>query len=120
MKKALVVEGNVGIRRLLIEVLAEEGYSVDGVTNGLEAFERIRKCIPSVVLLDSELPDMGGIEVLTKISKSYPELPVVLLAYADETEVKISQKSGLVKNCILKPFSLTDLIELLNSLTFNT
>ncbi|MCO1600529.1 response regulator [Desulfosporosinus nitroreducens] len=115
MKKALVVEGNEGIRRLLIEVLAEEGYSVDAVTNGLEALERIQKCIPSVVLLDSELPDMGGIEVLTKISNSYPNLPVVLLAYIDETDVKISQKIGLVKYCIIKPFSLTDLIELLNS-----
>ncbi|MCB8817011.1 response regulator [Desulfosporosinus shakirovi] len=115
MKKALVVEGNDGIRRLLIEVLAEEGYSVEAVTNGLEALERIQKCIPSVVLLDSELPDMGGIEVLSKISNSYPDLPVVLLAYIDETEVKISQTKGLVKYCIIKPFSLTDLIKLLNS-----
>lgn len=115
MKKALVVEGNDGIRRLLIEVLAQEGYSVDAVTNGLEAFERIRECIPSVVLLDSELPDMKGTEVLIKISNLYPDLPVVLIAYIDETGVKVLQKSGLVKYWILKPFSLTDLIELLNS-----
>lgn len=115
MKKALVIEGNVGIRRLLVEVLTKESYSVDTASNGLEAFEKIRECIPSVVLLDSQLPDMDGIEVLAKISNSNPVLPVVLLAYTDELDVKVSLKSGLVKYCILKPFSLTDLTELLNS-----
>lgn len=117
MKKALVVEGNDGIRRLLIEVLTQEGFSVDATSNGLQALARIQECIPSVVLLDSKMPEMGGIEVLTKISNSYPNLPIILItAYPDEKDVKLSLESGLVKYCILKPFSLTDLIELLNSL----
>lgn len=116
MKKALVVEGNYGIRRLLIEFLTQEGYSVDATSNGLQALARIRECIPSVVLLDSKMPGMGGIEVLTKISNSYPDLPVILIAYTDEKDVKLSLENGLVKYFILKPFSLTNLIELLNSL----
>ncbi|HEY8910803.1 MAG TPA: response regulator [Desulfosporosinus sp.] len=116
MKKALVVEGNDGIRRLLIEVLTQEGYSVDATSNGLQALAKIRECIPSVVLLDSKMPGMGGIEVLTKISNSYPDLPVILIAYTDEKDVEVSRESGLVRYCISKPFSLTDLIELLNSL----
>lgn len=117
MKKALVVEGNDGVRRLLIEVLTQEGYSVDAASNGLQALARIRECIPSVVLLELKTPCMGGIEVLTKISNSYPDLPVILITtYTDEKDVKVSLESGLVKYCISKPFSLTDLIELLNSL----
>ena len=116
LKKALVVEGNDGIRRLLIEVLTQEGYSVDATSNGLQALAKIRECIPSVVLLDSKMPGMGGIEVLTKISNSYPDLPVILIAYTDEKDVEVSRESGLVRYCISKPFSLTDLIELLNSL----
>lgn len=117
MKKALVVEGNDGIRRLLIEILTQEGYSVDTTSNGLQALSKIQECIPSVVLLDSEMPGMGGIEVLTKISNSYPDLPVILItAYPDEKDVEISVECGLVKYYISKPFSLTDLIELLNSL----
>ena len=116
MKKALVVEDNDGIRQLLIEVLTQEGYSVDSISNGLNALSRIREYIPSVVLLDSEMRGTGGIEVLTKISNSYPDLPVILIAHTDEQDVKASLESGLVKYCILKPFSLTDLIELLNSL----
>lgn len=117
MKRALVVEGNHGIQRLLIEVLSQEGYTVNATSDGLQALARIRECIPSVVLLDSFMPEMGGIEVLTKISNSYPDLPVILItAYPDEKDVKVSLESGLVKYCISKPFSITDLIELLNSL----
>lgn len=116
MKKALVVEAHDGIRQLLIEVLTQQGYSVNSISNGLQALVKIRECIPSVVLLDSIMPGMGGIEVLTKISNSYPDLPVILIAHTDEQDVKASLESGLVKYCIFKPFSLTDLIELLNSL----
>jgi CheY-like chemotaxis protein len=116
LKKALVIEGNDGIRRLLIEVLTQEGYSVDATANGWQALARIRTCVPAVVLLDSKISDMRGIEVLIKISNSYPDLPIILIAHAGEKDVEVSLESGLVKYCMLKPFSLPDLIELLNSL----
>lgn len=117
LKKALVVDDNDGIRRLLTEVLSHEGYSVDLASNGLQALARIQACIPTVILLDSKMPGMGGIEVLTKITISYPEIPVILItAYIDDLGVKIALESGLVKHYLSKPFSLTDLIELLDSL----
>ncbi|MDR3543385.1 MAG: response regulator [Desulfosporosinus sp.] len=113
----LVVDDNEGIRRLFTEVLINEGYSVDTATNGFQALERIRECVPLVVLLDSKMPVMGGIEVLNEISNSYPNLHVILIsAYTDQKDVKVALESGLVKHCISKPFSLTDLIELLHSL----
>jgi len=117
LKKVLVVDDNDGIRRLLIEVLTQEGYSVDTASNGLLALAKIRDCIPSVVLLDSKMPGMGGIEVLTEISNSCPDLPVILItAYTDQKDVIVALENGLIKYCISKPFSLTDLIELIHSL----
>ncbi|MDR3602207.1 MAG: response regulator [Desulfosporosinus sp.] len=116
MKKALVIESNTGIRRLLIEVLTQEGYSVEATSDGLQALARIQECRPSVVLLDSEMPGIRGIDVLTKISNLSPDLPVILIAHTDEKGVETLLENGLVKYCISKPFSLTDLIKLLNSL----
>jgi len=60
LKKALVVDDNDGIRRLLTEVLANDGYSVDAASNGLQALARIQESTPSVLLLDSKMPGMGG------------------------------------------------------------
>ena len=117
MKKVLIVDDNAGIRRLFAEVLIGEGYSVDTASDGLQALERIREYVPSVVLLDSKMPVMGGMEVLNEISTSYPDLPVILIsAYANQKDVKVGLESGLVKYFIVKPFSLTELIEILRSL----
>jgi CheY-like chemotaxis protein len=117
LKKALVVDDNDGIRRLLNEVLTLEGYLVDTASNGLQALARIRECIPSVVLLDLKMPGMGGLEVLSEIANSYPRIPVILItAYSDQKDVKVALENGLIEHYISKPFSLTDLIELLHSL----
>ena len=117
LKKVLIVDDNEGIRRLFTEVLTNEGYSVDTAANGLLALARIRECLPSIVLLDSKMPIMGGMEVLSEISISYPDLPVILIsAYTDQRDVKVGLESGLVKHWISKPFSLTELIEILHSL----
>ena len=117
MKKVLIVDDNEGVRRLFTEVLINEGYSVDTATNGFQALERIRECVPSVVLLDSKMPVMGGMEVLNEISNSHPDLPVIMIsAYTNQEDVKAGLESGLVKHCISKPFSITDLIELLHLL----
>lgn len=92
MKKALVVEANDGIRQLLIEVLTQEGYSVDSTSNGLNALARIREYIPSFVLLDSEMRGTGGIEVLTKISNSYPDLSYFDCAHRRTGRKSITRK----------------------------
>ena len=116
-KKVLIVDDNEGIRRLFTEVLINEGYSVDTATNGLQALERIRENVPSIVLLDLKMPILGGMEVLNEISNSYLDLPVIMITgYTDQKDVKVGLESGLVKHCISKPLSLTDLIELLHSL----
>jgi len=117
LKKVLIVDDNAGIRRLFAEVLIGEGYSVDTASDGLQALEKIREYVPSVVLLDLKMPVMGGMEVLNEISHSYPDVPVILItSYTNQKDVKLSLESGIVKHCISKPFSLSDLIELLNSL----
>lgn len=116
MKKALIVEYNEGIRRLLIEILTQEGYLVETTSEGSQALSRIQEYAPAVVLLDSQTLIRQGIEILTKISDSYPNLPVILIAYTDETYVDALLKSGLVRHLITKPFSITDLLELLHSL----
>ena len=117
MKKALVVDDNEGIRRFLQEALTLEGYSVDTVANGLQALAAIQEHIPAVVLLDSKMPGIGGLEVLNELSGSHPDLPVIFItAYFDQKEVKAALENGLIGHHLAKPFSLTDLTEMLHAL----
>ena len=117
MKKALVVDDNEGIRRLLHEALTLEGYSVDTAANGSQALAAIQEHIPAVVLLDSKMPGMNGLDVLSKLSDSHPNLPVIVItAYSDQKEVKAALENGLIRHHLAKPFCLADLSEMLHLL----
>lgn len=63
------------------------------------------------------MPCMGGLEIVTLLSQTHPDLPIIMMtAYAEGKDVKAALESGLVKHCLSKPFSLIDLIDLLSTL----
>jgi UDP-3-O-[3-hydroxymyristoyl] N-acetylglucosamine deacetylase len=78
--RILVVDDEEGIRRSLEGVLADEGFSVESVEDGVSALESIERCLPSLVLLDIWLRGMDGLDVLKKIKTRWPELPVVMIS----------------------------------------
>jgi CheY-like chemotaxis protein len=70
MAKVLVIDDEEGIRNLLDTLLSRKGYSVvlaDGGRKGFELFER--EC-SDVVVLDLNMPEMGGVAVLQEIRSS--------------------------------------------------
>lgn len=73
-----------GIRLLLIEVFKREGLATFLAASGLEALEIVREVKLDVILLDVKLPSMEGREVLKRVKKTLPNVPVVILsAYID-------------------------------------
>ncbi|NIW00404.1 response regulator, partial [Candidatus Saccharibacteria bacterium] len=49
------------------------------VSNGAEAISALNKISPSLIFLDMAMPGLGGLEVLEKINKANPDLPVVII-----------------------------------------
>src|SRR5262249_56893739 len=66
--RILVIDDEPQIRRIMRETLISSGYEVDDAKNGMEGLEKIRQFRPDLVLLDINMPDMGGVEV----SKAIP------------------------------------------------
>jgi len=67
MVKALVVDDERHVARLLQFILKKHGYQVFVAYDGIEAVEKIMQIRPDVVLLDLVLPRMSGLEVLDRI-----------------------------------------------------
>jgi two-component system cell cycle response regulator DivK len=106
--KILLVDDTRLNRELAKDLLEMEGYQVSEAVCGEECIEKARQNKPDIILLDIELPDMSGLEVI-KVIKKDPEIkhiPVVALTGHDQPE---EQKNFLVAGFagfISKPFDI--------------
>lgn len=86
-ERVLVVEDNERNRKLLLAVLEVAGMRAEAVTTGRDALERAEEDELDVILLDIQLPDLDGVEVLRRLREGStgPWLPVIALtAFAME------------------------------------
>lgn len=86
--KILIIEDEEALAKVLKEKLEKEGYEVEVVDNGGEAFAVAEKARPNIIILDLILPKKDGFEVLAEL-KSHVELkliPVVVLSNLGEDE----------------------------------
>ena len=80
MAKVLLVEDDELVRYALTELLEEAGHQVFVRENGYKIIEYV-ECNPvDIVLTDIVMPEVDGIEVLTAMRKSFPDLPVIALS----------------------------------------
>lgn len=66
-KRILIVEDEQYLRELYVEILEEEGFTVESMADGRNAYSAIRKGGYDLVLLDVMLPKMDGLEILKKL-----------------------------------------------------
>lgn len=112
----LIVDDQVGIRRLLFEALADEGYLVKMAGGGAEALKILSSTLPSLVLLDMKMPGMTGLETLNEIRKHYGHLMVVMMTAYGEVEIMDQTKGLGVKHFLNKPFDLDEVRVLVKGL----
>lgn len=107
--KALVIDDEVQIRRLLRTALEGDGYEVrdaENATLGLQAAAHFR---PDVVLLDLGLPDVGGLDALKRL-RGWSDVPVVVLTVRDSEAEKISALDAGADDFVTKPFATGELL----------
>jgi CheY-like chemotaxis protein len=103
-KRILVVDDDAGIVTILKGRLRSYGYEVRCAFDGASALEMVAEEVPDCVILDLEMPVMGGFEVLAQLKERHPTLPVlVLTASASKTTEQRVLEAGAV-GYVLKPF----------------
>lgn len=106
MEQLLIVEDDTALNRGLCQSLKSENRRIVSCRNLKEAMDQFLCQAPSLVLLDVNLPDGSGLELLKRIKAKEPSLPVILLT-ANDTDMDIVD--GLEQGAddyITKPFSL--------------
>jgi DNA-binding NtrC family response regulator len=77
--KILIVDDEKNIRDIFSLLLEDHGYDVETAESGAAGVEKTRSFGPDVVLLDMNLPDIPGLEVLARLKESRPETGIVII-----------------------------------------
>src|SRR4030066_175680 len=111
VKKMVVgVDDESDTRTYLYELLSSEGYEVTTAADAFEALKVIAKSKPDLVITDVRMPNMEGMELLTKIKNVSPETRVILLtAYGDCQQYLEAVGKG-AEDLVLKPIKNKELV----------
>jgi two-component system, OmpR family, KDP operon response regulator KdpE len=115
--RVLVVDDDAAMRRTLRVSLAAHGYSVTEARSGEEAVQQTEQKPADLVLLDVEMPGMGGLEACRRIRAFAPQAGIVMVTVCDGEEDKIGALESGADDYVTKPFSVRELLARLRALS---
>ena len=108
--RILVVDDEPAIRRALHPPLTALGFDVSEVSRGEKALQVLHTETFDCVLLDVNMPGIGGIETLRRIRAFAPRLPVLMLTVRDGEDEKVRALEMGADDYVTKPFGVRELI----------
>ena len=106
----LVVDDDLSIRRVLFATLGGLGFVVDEACNGEEALPLVRARQFNAVLLDINMPGMGGLETCRELRVLAPTLPILMLTVRDSQDDIVGAFHAGADDYIIKPFQMRELV----------
>jgi two-component system alkaline phosphatase synthesis response regulator PhoP len=105
----LIVDDEQRIIDLAQMYLEQEGYACDSSTDGRDAYEKIRRTSPSLIVLDLMLPSMDGWEICRRV-RAESDVPIVMLtARSDDIDKIVGLELG-ADDYLTKPFNPRELV----------
>ena len=107
--RILVVDDDPQIRRVMRVTLTGHNYEVDDAKTGEEALERVREERFDLVLLDMNMPGMGGLETC-RLLREHSEIGIIMLTVRDTESDKVSALDAGADDYVTKPFNPPELL----------
>jgi len=107
--RILVVDDERSIRRALQNTLHGMGFHVDDASTGEAALQLVREEKYDVVLLDVNMPGMGGIRACREMRRSLPRLGILMLTVRDSEDDKVAALDAGADDYVTKPFNVREL-----------
>jgi two-component system KDP operon response regulator KdpE len=107
--RVLVVDDEPQLRRVMRTALVANGYEAYEARTGEEALETLRENSPDIILLDMNMPGMGGMAACRAI-RAQSDAPILVLSVRDSEKDKIAALDAGADDYITKPFSVDELM----------
>jgi two-component system chemotaxis response regulator CheY len=115
MATILIVDDSSFSRRTLKRMLEPTGYTVLEAHDGASALERYFLDRPNLVLLDMNMADMHGLEVLQKLRELDPQAVVVVASADIQSSTRTLTETGGARGFITKPFRGEQVLQVVNA-----
>jgi len=118
MARILVVDDNETIRRSLKSIIAENReWTVCGeAVNGHEAVIAANRLKPELIILDIAMPIMDGLHAAAEISKTMPDIPIVLYTMHKSEQIELEGKKAGARRVLSKTDSQDALLQCVQQL----
>lgn len=113
-KRILIVEDDIGSRKLLATVFSRAGYEVIEAATGNEALQLVRESRPDLIILDLDLPGIAGDEVIhfVKGDPAIRHIPILVTTFFDpEAPLVQRARAGGAAKILFKPTPMKDFEE---------
>ena len=112
MSHILIVDDSPTIRRMVRVSLAPIGAEFIEASSGLEAIEQLALGPIRLMVLDLNMPDMHGLEVLgfVRANQKFQQLPILVLTTRDDPSSRTAAMQAGATNYLTKPFTPTNLL----------
>jgi two-component system, OmpR family, KDP operon response regulator KdpE len=107
--KILIVDDAQQVRRVLRTALSAEGYTIFEAGTGEEALESVRESMPDAILLDVNMPGIGGLETCREIRRTM-DIPILMLTVRNAERDKVMALDAGADDYVVKPFSMAELL----------
>lgn len=107
----LVIDDEDGILNLIAIILGKRGYNVVKADNAAAGLELVATLNPQLVILDYMMPDMDGLDILTRIKAGFPETYVIMFTGKGSEEIAVELMKAGASDYLRKPFNNQNLLE---------
>jgi len=109
LPRILIIDDELAIRRFLHTVLSSEDFSLHEAENGHAGLAAAAAFKPDIILLDLGLPDLDGIEVITRL-REWSKVPIIVLSVREHENDKVAALNAGADDYLTKPFGVGELL----------
>ena len=107
--RILVVDDEPQLTRVLLRSLTSKGYDVRIAGDGEFALQTLHDWMPSLVITDLAMPNMGGLELCRRLRK-ISDVPLIVLSVRGEEKTKVEALDAGADDYVTKPFGMDELL----------
>lgn len=117
MKSVLIFDDSLFVRVFIKSILSGNGYEVVAeATNGYEAIDKYVEYKPDIIIIDTTLPELNGLEVSKDILNFYPTAKILIISEVNQQKEILNLLKSGVKDYIIKPLTANKFLSTINAI----